>query len=148
LKAIPNLNDVQILPSEWVKDIADRLTHLRDDDAKLFADNGQVQYSSRRFNVEVEDFHVAGLSTRRYKYKDIDCFAEYPYKYTAQSKRYDRLTSQLAPKKPIKELIHLVIADILHRHDGKLGGRTMNLMKTAYSMRPKFLESQDLNGLK
>ena len=125
--------------SDWVEDFAERLKRLRDDDARTFADDGAVQYSERALNVQVEDLHVCGLALRRYKYKSIDCFAEYPYKYSAQARRYDRLTSKGTDKTPRKELVQWMMAKILLKHNGKLGGRVKNLMKTAYVKASKLL---------
>ena len=129
----------QLQSSEWVENFAARLPHLRDDDAKTFADNGAVKYSTRPLNVEVEDLQVCGLTMRRYKYKSIDCFARNPYKNSAQAKRYDRLTSQAANKRPSSNLVKWMMAKILLEHNGKLGGRVTELMKTAYVKASKTL---------
>ncbi|ERF70847.1 hypothetical protein EPUS_02369 [Endocarpon pusillum Z07020] len=129
---IPNLEDEKIKSSKWVEDFAERLKRLRDDDARTFADDGAVQYSERALNVQVKDLHVCGLAMRRYKYKSIDCFAENPYKCSAQAQRYDSLTSKGTDKTPRKELVQWMMAKILLKHNRKLGGRVKNLMKTAY----------------
>jgi hypothetical protein len=49
------------------------------------------------------------------------------------------LISRKARKPPSKELVKLMMAKILFANNGKLGGRTLNLMKTAYAKAPKAL---------
>lgn len=132
IQTIPDLENEEIVALKLVKDLAERLTHFRDDDAQLFADNGEVQYSDRRLNVQVEDFRVCGLAMRRYKYKGIDCFATNPYRYCAQANRYDNLTSQGALESASNRLVQWQMAKDLLEHNGELGGRVLNRMKTAY----------------
>jgi hypothetical protein len=76
---------------------------------------------------------------RRYIYNSIDCFAENPYKDSAQAERYRSLTSQGIDKRPSEELLQWMMAKILLEHNGKLIGRVKNLMKTAYIMASKSL---------
>lgn len=76
---------------------------------------------------------------RRYKYKSIDCFAHYPYKYSTQAKQYQHLTKQDLEKGPSTELIKWRMARILLEHDGKLGGHKKNTMKTAWVKATKSL---------
>jgi hypothetical protein len=72
-----------MISSKGVADFVEGLRHSRDDTTKIFAGDGDVQYSERPLNVEVEDFHVRGLVMRRYKYKGIDYITENPCKNSA-----------------------------------------------------------------
>jgi hypothetical protein len=85
------MENEKIISSKWVDDFTERLRHFRDDDAKIFADDGDVQCSKRPLNVEVGDFHVCGLVMRRYKYKGIDYIPENPCKPSRMLPQLDQL---------------------------------------------------------
>jgi hypothetical protein len=57
------------------------------------------------------------------------------------------LTGRGIENPPSKELVEWMMAKILLEHNGKLGGRVKNLMKTAYIMASKSLRVSRSNGL-